>query len=291
MTSPYLDLVKSHASLLKPQAIPLIDNLAGYSLPHHPEPAANAPVALLFSPHPDDECMTGALPLRLLREAGYRVINLPITLGSNPRRQEERSHELERACRWLGFELREIEPGGLSHVSTHARQKDPEAWAEKVEAVACLVAELKPAIVICPNEDDGHATHIGTHHLAMDALAHEGHACWLAQTEFWRAMAHPNLLVETSCADTADLVAALACHVGEVKRNPYHLRLTSWMADNVRRGAELIGGAGVEAPDFAFGTLYRLDHFDGEKIEHTKQRHIMPARGALLNLFTAGSAP
>lgn len=286
MTSPYLDLVKSHASLLQPQATPLIDSLAGRTLPHRPALAADAPVVLLFSPHPDDECITGALPLRLLREGGYRVINLPITLGSNPRRQEERSHELERACTWLGFELREIEPGGLTHISTHARQKEPEAWAEKVEAVANLIAELQPAIVICPNEDDGHATHIGTHHLAIDALAHEGHNCWLAQTEFWRAMVHPNLLVESGIADTADLVTALACHVGEVKRNPYHLRLTSWMADNVRRGAELIGGAGVEAPEFAFGTLYRLDRFDGEQAVPTKQRHIVSARASLLDLFT-----
>ncbi|MDR3410924.1 MAG: PIG-L family deacetylase [Formivibrio sp.] len=286
MTSPFLELVKSHASLLQQQATPLIESLAGYTLPRRTLPADNAPVALLFSPHPDDECISGALPLRLLREAGYRVINLPITLGSNPRRQGERSDELARACTWLGFELREIESGGLTHISTHARLKEPESWAEKVEMVAKLIAELKPAIVICPNEDDGHATHIGTHHLAIDALAHEGHACWLAQTEFWRAMAHPNLLVESSTADTADLVAALACHVGEVKRNPYHLRLTSWMADNVRRGAELIGGAGVAAPEFAFGTLYRLDWFDGEQLVPTKQRHIMPARGNLLDLFT-----
>src|SRR5471030_130492 len=185
MTTPYLNLVKSHASLLKQQPPLLVDSVAGHALPHRPVLAANAPVALLLSPHPDDECISGTLPLRLLREAGYRVINLPVTLGSNPRRQEERSHELEHACTWLGFELREIEPGGLTHISTHTRQKEPEAWAEKVEAVACLIAELKPAIVICPNEDDGHATHIGTHHLAIDALAHEGHACWLAQTEFW----------------------------------------------------------------------------------------------------------
>ncbi len=286
MTSPYLDLVKSHASLLQPQAIPLIDSLAGRTLPPRPALAAHAPIALLFSPHPDDECITGALPLRLLREGGYRVINLPVTLGSNPRRQEERSHELERACAWLGFELREIEAGGLTHISTHARQKEPEAWAEKVEVVAKLIAELKPAIVVCPNEDDGHATHIGTHHLAIDALAHEGHRCWLAQTEFWRAMMHPNLLVESSNTDTADLVTALACHVGEVKRNPYHLRLTSWMADNVRRGAELIGGAGVAAPEFAFGTLYRLERFDGEQVVPTKLRHIVPAKANLLDLFT-----
>lgn len=285
MPSAYLDFVNAHAKLLQRTDLPLIESLDHIKLQTLPAPAANAPVALLFSPHPDDECITGALPLRLMREAGYRVINLPVTLGSNPRRQLERMHELERACTFLGFDLREIEPGGLEHISTHARDTEPEAWAEKVEFVADIIAALKPSVVFCPNEDDGHATHVGTHHLVTEALAHEGHACWLVQTEFWRAMAHPNLLVESSIADCADLVAALACHVGEVKRNPYHLRLTSWMADNVRRGAEIVGGAGVAAPNFAFGTLYQLNRFDGENIVPNKQRHCITAQQNVLDMF------
>lgn len=283
MSAAHLELVKRHAELLLAQDLPLPEGISPRSAQH--APSDDAPVVLLFSPHPDDECISGALPLRLLREAGYRVVNLPVTLGSNPRRQEERRHELEHACRWLGFEICEIEPGGFTHISTHARQKEPEAWAEKIEAVASLITRLKPAIVICPNGDDGHATHIGTHHLAIDALAHEGHACWLVQTEFWRAMQHPNLLVESGIVDTADLVAALTCHVVEVKRNPYHLRLTSWMADNVRRGAELIGGAGVAAPDFAFGTIYQLDRFDGEHLIASKHRYSISAKDNLQTLF------
>jgi hypothetical protein len=65
-------------------------------------------------------------------------------------------------------------------------------------------------------------------------------------------------MVEMSAADLADLLAALSFHVEEVKRNPYHLRLPAWMQDNVRRGAELVGGQGGAAPDFAFATLYRV---------------------------------
>ena len=54
-------------------------------------------------------------------------------------------------------------------------------------------------------------------------------------------------MVESSAADVADLMAALSLHVGEVARNPYHLRLPAWMIDNVRRGAELVGGQGGAA--------------------------------------------
>ncbi|MFM8983038.1 MAG: hypothetical protein ACKOLA_09065 [Spartobacteria bacterium] len=39
-------------------------------------------------------------------------------------------------------------------------------------------------------------------------------------------------------------------------REIYHLHLPAWMQNNVRRGAERIGGQGSAAPDFA--TLYRI---------------------------------
>jgi N-acetylglucosamine malate deacetylase 1 len=65
-------------------------------------------------------------------------------------------------------------------------------------------------------------------------------------------------------ADTADLIRALACHVGEVARNPYHLRLPAWLADSVRRGGELVQGAGSEPPRGDFATLYQLNRFDGK---------------------------
>ncbi len=63
----------------------------------------------------------------------------------------------------------------------------------------------------------------------------------------------------------ADLVTALSFHVGEVRRNPYHLLLPAWMQDNVRRGGELVGGQGGAAPDFVFATLYRLRKWSGGK--------------------------
>jgi hypothetical protein len=37
--------------------------------------------------------------------------------------------------------------------------------------------------------------------------------------------------------------------------------------DNVRRGAELVGGQGGAAPDFKFATLYRARQWKGGRIE------------------------
>ena len=80
-------------------------------------------------------------------------------------------------------------------------------------------------------------------------------------------MAEPNLLVEIGAKDLADLIAALSLHAGEVKRNSYHARLPAWMLDNVRRGAELVGGRGAKAPDFTFATIYRLRKWRGGKLQ------------------------
>src|SRR5260221_14694978 len=79
----------------------------------------------------------------------------------------------------------------------------------------------------------------------------------------------PNLVVESSAEDVVDLITALSFPVGEVKRNPYHLRMPAWLMDNVRRGGELVGGQGGAAPDFLFGTLYRLRRWNNGELHPT----------------------
>ena len=82
----------------------------------------------------------------------------------------------------------------------------------------------------------------------------------------------PNLMVESGERDVADLLAALSFHVGEVQRNPYHLRMTAWLMDNVRRGTELVGGQGGVSPDFMFATLYRLRRWQDGRFENVLEQ-------------------
>jgi LmbE family N-acetylglucosaminyl deacetylase len=233
-----------------------------------PKTPANAPNVLIFSPHPDDECITGGLALRLLREARWNVINVGVTLGSNRARQAARRRELRNACAALGFQL--IVPGerGLEHISPESRAKNPARWRAAVNMIAGILAEQKPRVIFAPHENDVHPAHVGTHWLVLDALKMlpRSFACFVVETEFWGQMAHPNLLVEVGAKDLADLIAALSFHAGEVKRNAYHARLPAWMIDNVRRGAELVGGRGAKAPNFTFATIYRLQKWRGGKL-------------------------
>jgi LmbE family N-acetylglucosaminyl deacetylase len=233
-----------------------------------PKLPANAPQALIFSPHPDDECIVGGLALRLLREAKWNVTNVAVTLGSKRERQAARLRELQNACATLGFGL--IVPGknALERINPETRKSRRIHWAKAVKLIAQILAEQQPRVIFIPHDRDGHATHIGTHWLVRDALQTlpKTFKCHVVETEFWGQMAQPNLLVESSIGDVGELVAALACHVGEVKRNPYHARLPAWLMDNVRR-AEQVGGAGVAAPDFTFGTVYRRQFWRGGKLQ------------------------
>ena len=226
--------------------------------PTRPLVPAAAPKVLIFAPHPDDEVIIGGLPLRLLREQKMNVVNFAVTLGSRVDRQTERWQELKNCCDYIGFGLLSTGERGLEGINPAARKKDARRWGSSVEVIVRILTEHQPSMVFFPHDDDWNQTHLGVHHLLVEALGASGLACLTVETEFWGAMDTPNLMVESAAADVADLMAALSLHVGEVARNPYHLRLPAWMIDNVRRGAELVGGQGGAAPKFAFATLYRL---------------------------------
>ncbi len=228
-------------------------------------------VVMILSPHPDDESIVGALPLRLLHENNVHVVNVAVTLGSNEDRQEERLRELSEAC-----ELLDVENVVLD-----------ESWAKKAKELKSLLQKYQPALVLAPHSKDHHPTHIRTGELLKKVLPQSKQGPVLvAWTEFWGQMASPNLLVEVPREILELQMRALEKHAGEVARNPYHLRLPAWMMDNVRRGAELIRGKGEAAPGFAFGVLYKLQLFKAGKFSTPKLRSpILPAEEDLGQIF------
>jgi LmbE family N-acetylglucosaminyl deacetylase len=219
----------------------------------------NAPTALIFSPHPDDECIVGGLALRLSREAKWNILNIAVTLGSNRSRRKARLYELKGACNYLGFGLSVAGGLGLEDIHPATRRSDPRSWARSVKTIADILKRNRPKVILLPCRRDGHRTHVGTHYLVLDVLRRmpSRFECFVVETESWGQVSTPNLLVELCEEDLAHLLTALSFHVGEVKRNPYHLHLPARMIDAVRR-AETIGGMGTPAPDFMFATIYRL---------------------------------
>lgn len=246
--------------------------------PALPTDKSSADNILIFAPHPDDECITGLLPLRLMREHGAHVTNVAITLGSNVERRGERKIELQNACNFLGWEL-EIcgDPdNGLVSINPKTRADNPNYWSICVEKLAAIIEEKKPTIIFAPHPDDWNATHIGTALLARDAVRKADWCGTFVETEYWGGLKKANLMVEARSEHVATLITALAFHKKEVERNDYHLRLPAWMCDNVRRGAELVGGAGAPAPEYTFATLYNV-------IQIPTKHTLPPAISALLN--------
>ena len=230
------------------------------------------------------------MALRLLREAKWNVINVAVTQGSNKARQAERLAELRACCECIGFGLVQAGPNGLEKVNVKTREQEPALWAQSVKVIADILAQHQPRVILFPHDDDWNSSHIGTHFLVIDALKQLGEkfSCYTVETEFWGAMKTPNLMVEISSQDLGDLITALTFHVGEVKRNPYHLTLPAWMIDNVRRGGEVAGGQGGAAPDFTFATLYRLRRWvDGSLQPVLQNGRNVSIRGDVSSLFPA----
>lgn len=260
--NPYESFVNEFAGIVtKHKNLPL----GGLPIPGG-RASSRAEKALIFAPHPDDEVIIGGLPLRLMREAGMNVINVAVTQGSNKARQPERWKELSACCKYIGFGLIATRENGLEGINLKAREQNPGEWQRSVGRIAEILCEQNPKVIFFPHDRDWNVTHIGTHRLVVDALESlRDFSCTTIETEFWGAMDNPNLMVESTVRDVSDLIAALSFHAGEVRRNPYHLRMPAWLMDNVRRGGELVGGQGAAAPDFSFATLYRLRRWENGK--------------------------
>ena len=283
MNNPYHKFVADYARLLK--------EAESYPVGHGAiEPRgtlpADAPAVLIFVPHPDDECLIGALPLRLLREMKMKVIDVAVTLGSRKDLQTESWDQLRQACAYLGIGVLPVDERGLDKINPTTRSQSPEIWQAAVQQVAGILEQYQPRVIFAPHAKDWHSTHIGTHYLVQDALKlmDPTFCCWVCETEFWAPLSNPNLMVEVSVADLADLVAAISFHVGEVRRNPYHLRLPAWMQDNVRRGGELVGGQRADVPAFGFATLYRLKKWAKRRSTETGSK-LVSCNDSLAELF------
>lgn len=282
--SSYQDIVSVYDRLLQDRTLPLFHETT--LLPKRVLPVAKTGGlrVAIFSPHPDDESIIGGLPLRLMEE-GAVVTNIAVTLGSDISRQVPRQEELKRACTYLGFSCSVLKGMGLKSLSLQTRIAERLVWASYIAVMQECIMALRPDIMIFPHQEDAHPTHQGTHALVMDALKALHYPCWVVQSEFWQPMFQPNLMVASSNQDVADLMIALACHVGEVKRNPYHLRLPAWMADNVRRGAEIIQGCGSLPPTYSFATLYRFDRWNGECFLENKASFMLSTETSVASIF------
>lgn len=229
---------------------------------------------IICSPHPDDEALSGALPLRLQTE-DTRVLNLAITLGSDPARQKKRKAELAASCRVLGFDCQLVhEPLGFSDLAHASATNDRPARQQQIDILTSHFNRELPELILFPHAHDGHPVHKEVHRLALTAARQHSEAnnrrVLLAESEYWHPVSEPNLLLGLSPETIARLITALNCHQGEIARNPYHLSLPARLMDNVRRGAEIMR-FGDWSPQFPFAEIYRISLLECGLLHKTKR--------------------
>jgi len=143
--TPYHQLVSDYDRLLKQgRSFPL----GTFKPAPRAEIPANAPRALFFAPHPDDECIVGGMALRLMRQARMNLINVAVTLGSKKERQPGRLAELKACCNCIGFGLVETVPGGLEGVNVKTRSGNPGQWNRSVDVIAGILKLHQPRAAV-----------------------------------------------------------------------------------------------------------------------------------------------
>jgi N-acetylglucosamine malate deacetylase 1 len=262
-------------------------------------PAPRPAKVVYCAPHPDDECLSGALAFRLRIDSGAAVTNVAITLGSSRQQRARRLHEVECACQAAGFDLVVPQhPSGFDDVIESNRKEMPREWSKKVDILCEIFNRESPDVVLTPHVHDFNSTHVGTHYLVVDALGqhlerHNREPVLFIETEFWHQIERPNLMLGLTAELVAAQLVAITEHGGEMTRNPYHLLHPGRLMDNVRRGSEVVGGQGAAARDFTFAEIYNVAFMKGRQLLPAKPggRIIEPAAKIDLQWLRSQFAP
>jgi len=126
---------------------------------------------------------------------------------------------LKEACEFMGYELIQTRENGLEKVNPKTREQDPAFWKNSVSTISQILDRTKPKAIFFPHEHDWNSSHIGTHYLVTDALKTLQLNCYTVETEYWGQNNKPNLMVQSTPEDVADMVAGTSFHIGEVTRN------------------------------------------------------------------------
>jgi len=174
-----------------------------------------------------------------LRDAGHRVINLAVSLGSDPSERERRRAEVEEACARAGFEL-VVHDGPLDEPALRA-------------AVLSLAEREGVDLLISPSEEDRHPAHEPVGRAARDVAVAAGLRWWA--WGLWGELRAPTLYFGFGEAMLVRAQHVLAAHAGELARNDY-LQLLRDRAGAARvLGAERVFGWGAAVRPERFAEL------------------------------------
>ncbi|HUA94663.1 MAG TPA: PIG-L family deacetylase [Acidimicrobiales bacterium] len=232
---------------------------AGTALPAPPMTPAGGGAGrrvLHVSPHPDDELLGAGATLALLRDQGWQVLNLAVSLG---RRQDHdrRRAELLEAGRRLGIDIEICQP------SLDISRGDDLDRAETVltERLVEVIGRGPVDVVLGPHAEDVHPGHEVVGRAITRALEHTSRPVPWWAWGLWADLRTPNLFVPFGATVLRQVAFALEAYVGECARNGYQDLWPARSTANAVLGSERVFGFGAErASPLPYAELFLERH-------------------------------
>lgn len=198
-------------------------------------------MAVHFSPHPDDELIGAPATLMALRDAGWRIVNVPCGLG-RPEQHQRREAEVREASRLARFELRlPAEPIGVSLADDRIA-----AEAALREIARQAIADLQPQLVVAPSPHDRHHGHEVVARAVRAALAEADQSAprwWM--WALWGSLLQPNLGTAFDEERLEEILEALTAYAGELERTDYQRVVRARAEMTASLSSELLFGFGA----------------------------------------------
>lgn len=201
------------------------------------------------SPHPDDEILGAGATLILLREHGWRVLNLTCSLG-RPHQHARRLRELETSVSRAGFHNRVLD-------LPLSRNDDlPAAGALIATELGRILDETDAPLVLSPHPGDGHHAHETVASAVADVVAGRPGITWW-RWGLWVELARPTLLTAFGEATLATVQHAMDAYLGENARNPFDELLPARSRASMILGSERVFGFGsARASQLPYAELF-----------------------------------
>lgn len=197
-------------------------------------------LVLQVSPHPDDELLGAGATLTLLRDRGWHVINLAVSLGRREDHHRRRA-ELVEAGRRLGISVEICEP------PLDISEGDDLERAENLltERLVEVIGSGSIDLVLGPQQEDGHPDHELVGRAMARALERVARPVPWWAWGLWADLRSPNVFVAFDDNVLNEVAFALDAYVGECTRNGYKELWPARSTANAVLGSERVFGFGV----------------------------------------------
>lgn len=208
--------------------------------------------ALQVSPHPDDELLGAGATLTLLRDRGWHVLNLAVSLGRREDHQRRRA-ELIEAGRRLDISVEICQP------PLDISNGDDLDRAENLltDRLVEMIGSGSVDLILGPQAEDSHPGHEMAGRAVARSLEHIARPVPWWAWGLWADLRSPNVFVAFDDPVLHQVAFALDAYAGECTRNGYQELWPARSTANAVLGSERVFGFGAgRASPLPYAELY-----------------------------------